>query len=190
MFVTQPLGGDKKLCFWFYLMRRFLPGSVRCSVHCRGCYFMFMNWEGTSERGCRGTNASSACFQFVLVFPLWWLPGLFIPWVTKHLIFSSEQTLFWFLTCMYKEILFGELPLPVKVANKVFVPKQALSVLDEKYNIWISSTEKLNSAKGKIFTQTVCHKMWVITRSEVTNCCQMSAGWCLYDCLGQCTFNY
>jgi len=57
-------------------------------------------------------------------------------------------------------MLSGGLPLALKVANELFIPKRALSVLDEKCNIReVSSTEKQTSAKGKIFTPKVCHKM-------------------------------
>lgn len=93
-------------------------------------------------------------------FPLWWLPGLFISWVTVHLIFISERALCWFLTCTCKKILSSGLSLALKVANKVFIPKQALLVLDKKCNIReISSTEKQSSAKGKMFMLKVCHKI-------------------------------
>lgn len=61
---------------------------------------------------------------------------------------------------IHAQILFDGLPLPPKVTNKHFIPKQVLSVRDEKCNIQeISSTEQQSPAKGKIFTLKVCHKM-------------------------------
>lgn len=61
---------------------------------------------------------------------------------------------------IYTQILFGRLPLPLKVANEHFIPQQVLSVRDEKCNIReISSTEEQSPAKGEIFTLKVCQEM-------------------------------
>lgn len=86
-------------------------------------------------------------------------PGHFIPRVTMRLISSSERALCCFLSCIHRQIQSGGLSLALTVANEVFIPKQALSVLDECNIQEISSTEKQSSAKGKIFMPKVCHKI-------------------------------
>lgn len=115
----------------------------------------------------------------VLSFPWWWFPQHAIPWVTARLIFSSEWALCWLLTRTCQQVLPAGLPLALEVANKLFIPEQALSVLDEKCSVWeSSSTEKQSSAKGKIFTLEVCHEIWVAVMGEFINCCQTGAEWC------------
>lgn len=135
-------------------MRGFLPGLVRWSIHCGGRYLMGVNWD----RGQKCKMQVLPVFTAHPYFLLCSLPEHFTPWVTVNVMLVPH-------TCAQVNPIWCLLPL--KVADKLFVPKQDLSLLDEKWNIQeISSTGQQSSVKGKILTLEACNEMWVITMTE------------------------
>lgn len=140
-------------------------GLGRWFIPCEGCYLMGVTWDRVQKCKCRYCLLS----QHILGFLLCSLPGHFAAWVTVKVVLvpytGAQVNPVWCL-------------LPLKVADKPFVPKQDLSLLDEKWNIQeISSTGQQSSVKGKILTLEVCNEMWIIM-GEFTNCCQTGAEWC------------